>query len=228
MLNSAVITAGGIGKRMNRDIPKQYLQIGGMPIISRTIRIFDNHPLIHEIIVTLPKGQESYFADFVLKRESFQKRIQITNGGDTRQKSVYNGLSLAKDSEFVVIHDAVRPFVSPNIISKCIESAQITGAAIACVKIAETVKRVSGEFLETIPRHDLYLAHTPQVFKTRVILDAHNKAHESGYNGTDDASLLERLKLPVSLVEDEEFNIKITTPADLLLAEIILANQLTS
>ncbi len=223
MIRAVVVTAGGVGRRMESAVPKQYLHLSGMPVLSRTLRVFEEHPMIDVIVLTVPPGNEASCRRDVIEPFGLKKIRHVVSGGATRQESVWNGLLAVRDSDLVAIHDGVRPLVSHHIITATFDVAEEIGASVACRQIKETVKRKTGDStIETIPRADLWLAHTPQTFRTAVILEAHKKARESGFEGTDDAVLVERLGLPVKIVQDSEDNIKITTPRDMILAELLL------
>jgi 2-C-methyl-D-erythritol 4-phosphate cytidylyltransferase len=222
MTCAALVTAGGQGKRMGQEIPKQYLDLQGIPILARTLIVFETHPMIDTIILTVPRGDEAYCRDQLISRFGITKISNIVPGGDTRQQSVYNGLETVTETEIVAIHDGVRPFVTAETVSRTIIVAKATGASVACAPVRDTVKKKQGDHLETISRSNLWLAHTPQSFRTSLILDAHRRAVEDHFVGTDDASLVERLGLPVAIVEDTYTNLKITTPDDLNLAEMLL------
>ena len=219
---AALITARGIGTRMQSRTPKQFLELNGVPILAHTVRAFQNHPLIDRIVVTAPVGHEDTVQTFIVQTYGLEQPVSIVSGGPTRQESVYNGLLHLADSDIVAIHDGVRPFVSAEVITATIEAARSSGASLACVPVSETVKKQKGSQLKTIPRSNLWLAHTPQTFKTSLIIEAHRKAIQDGIVGTDDASLVERLGYPITLVEDSLYNLKITTPQDLKLAHMIL------
>lgn len=226
MTCAALIAAGGTGERMGSDTAKQYLRLVGIPILARTIGVFQNHSLIDYIVVTVPPGDEELCRVRIVQTYGLDKVTHIVAGGPTRQTSVYNGLlKLGDGADTVVIHDGVRPLVTPNVITKTLDAARSTGAATACSPVRETVKRKVGGFLETVPRDDLWLAHTPQTFKTLLILQAHEKAIADGFHGTDDAVLVERLGQPVAIVHDTEDNIKITTPADMERAKMIIEQR---
>jgi len=222
MTCAALVTAGGQGKRMGHEIPKQYLDLQGIPILARTLIVFETHPMIDIIVLTVPRGDEAYCRDQLVSRFGISKIRSIVPGGDTRQQSVCNGLEKVTDTEIVAIHDGVRPLVAAETISRTINAARAIGASVACAPVRDTVKKKQGEHLETISRSNLWLAHTPQAFRTSLILDAHRRAIDDNFMGTDDASLVERLGLPVAIVEDTCTNLKITTPDDLNLAEILL------
>ncbi|MGB6063197.1 MAG: 2-C-methyl-D-erythritol 4-phosphate cytidylyltransferase [Desulfomonilaceae bacterium] len=225
MIVAALVTAAGAGVRMGSRIPKQYLALKGVPILARTLMAFEKHPLIDRIVVTVPPEDEDLCRSEILKPFDLRKVIAIVAGGPTRQASVYNGLTRLEDTDIVAIHDGVRPLISAGVVTATIRAAESTGAALACVPIRDTVKKRTDSHLETIPRSDLWLAHTPQTFRTSLILEAHRKALEAGFNGTDDAMLVERLGLPVEIVEDSRDNIKITTVEDLEMAGMLLERQ---
>ncbi len=225
MICAAIVTAGGVGTRMGADMPKQYLCLAGVPILARTLRIFEEHSEIDFIVVTTPKEQVDFCFSQIVRRYGFRKVRNIVQGGSTRQKSVLNGLKLAEDSDFVVVHDAVRPLVEASIISGTIKNARLHGSAIAACSVRDTVKKADGFILGTLPREDLWLAHTPQTFRTSLISEAHAKALADGFTGTDDASLVERLGLKVAIVPDSAYNIKITSPQDLAVAEKLFVPQ---
>ncbi len=225
MLCAALITAGGLGQRMGSPTPKQYLELNGRPVLAWTLSVFETHPLIEFVVLTVPPGDENFCMEKIVKPYRFQKIRNIVAGGDERQASVRHGLEKLARTDFIVIHDGVRPLVSADIIARSIEIAKTHGAAVACTPVTETVKKRIGEYVNTISRKDLLLAHTPQTFQSRLIMDAHRKALEDGFIGTDDAMLVERLGHPVVAVEDSKENIKITTRTDMALAGILLKSR---
>ncbi len=218
---AAIITAGGKGLRMGADRPKQYLEIMGVPILARTVAVYENHPSIAYIVITVPEEDRSYCQTNIVERFGFSKVRAICPGGSTRQHSVFNGLQHCRDSGVVAIHDGVRPFVSPRVISSAIESAQKFGACLAALPVTETVKRRGQHTLQTVPRDDLWLARTPQVFDTRLIMEAHEMARKQDLEVTDDAALIEWLGKRVEIVRDTFYNIKITTREDMTIAGLI-------
>ncbi|MCA1961768.1 MAG: 2-C-methyl-D-erythritol 4-phosphate cytidylyltransferase [Desulfomonile sp.] len=222
MTVAALITAGGIGTRMATAVPKQYLDLCGLPILVRTLRAFQDNPLVDRIVLTVPAGEEDYCRRKMVEPYQFSKPIAIVTGGPTRQESVFNGLKEVFDAAVVAIHDGVRPLISQDTITRTIEAARAGGAAVACVAVTETVKKRIGQYLTTIPRSDLWIAHTPQTFRTALIVQAHQLAYEQGFEATDDAMLVEWIGHPVTVVEDSDENLKITTPHDLARAEMIL------
>ncbi len=225
MIAAALITAGGVGTRMGADRPKQYLELDGIPILAVTFTAFDRHPQIDRIVVTIPAGDEDTCRALLEEHCSPTKPVTVVAGGATRQASVYEGLKQVEDSDIVAIHDGVRPFVTSKTISECIRAALDVGAALACSPVTDTVKRKTGPVTETVPRDNLWLAHTPQTFHTELILRAHRCAIRERYMGTDDVSLVERLGHPVDIVEDSPDNIKITSPEDVRRALRILRER---
>ncbi len=221
MTCAAIITAGGLGLRMGADRPKQYLEVSGIPILARTIAVYNDHPLISYIVVTVPETDQSYCQTNIIEKFGFHKVRCVVTGGNTRQASVYNGLRGCCDSEIVAIHDGVRPFVSKTVISSAVECARQAGACLAALPVTETVKRRVGGSLRTIPREGLWLARTPQVFATPVIIRAHEFAVERNLEVTDDVSLVEQLGLEVGIIQDNFYNIKITSREDMMIAELI-------
>lgn len=217
----ALITSGGTGARMGLAYPKQYLELNGVPILALTLRRFQEHPLIDEIVVTCPAGDADRCRALVIARFGLSKVKTVLPGGATRQDSVRAGLRAIDSADVVAIHDGVRPFVSERVISETIDSAHRAGAALACVPVKDTVKRARGERLETVDRSDLWLAHTPQTFRFNLIREAHEAARDEGFSATDDAALVERMGHPVEIVEDSWENLKITTPQDVELARFI-------
>ena len=219
-----IIVAGGYGKRMGTDVPKQLLKIDGIPIIERTLIPFVNCPDIDSIIIV---AAELIFGHIKTIMHSFSgsgKSLSLVNGGLERQDSVLNGLeAVPVDTDVVVIHDAVRPFITTRLISECVHSARTHGAATVMRPVKETVKIVDNlEVVKTIDRSSLWITQTPQAFKKELILKAHLKARAEGYTGTDDCILVERLGNKVHVIEGSDMNIKITTPADLMVAETLL------
>jgi 2-C-methyl-D-erythritol 4-phosphate cytidylyltransferase len=210
---------------MGTSMPKQYLNLHGIPVLARTILAFQNHPLVDCVLVTVPPGDEEFCRTNIVQRFRLTKVKGITAGGLERQESVFNGLRELADTDFVAIHDGVRPLVSPSTITRTFEAAETVGASLACSPVRDTVKRGTGNGILTIPREDLWLAHTPQTFRTALIIEAHRAALRDGFFGTDDASLVERLGHRVAVVEEDNYNIKITTPSDLKLAELLIGSQ---
>ena len=223
----ALVPAAGMGKRMGAGINKQYLELGGMPILARTLRIFEDAPFVDRIVVVMPTDEIGFCREQVVERYGFRKVSQIVAGGKERQQSVLNGLRAldgCAEDDIVLIHDGVRPFVPPHVVLRSIEVAREQDGALVAVPVKDTVKVVeAGIVTATPPRETLWLAQTPQAFRYGVIRAAHEIADAEQFLGTDDASLVERLNDKVQVVIGDYRNIKITTPEDLVLAEAFLA-----
>ena len=240
-----IVPAAGLGTRMappssaraKRESPsKQFKELGGVPILVRTLRKFAATPAVYEIVVALRKDEISPFRTQLEKQypEILNKRLQLVEGGQHRQNSVSNALAkIAVDpravnpEDLVLVHDAVRPFVTPEIINAVIAAAQKHGAAIAGWPAVDTVKQVDrtaeGALIKaTIPRAGVVMAQTPQGFRYDILKKVFDEAAADGFLGTDEASLIERAGLPVAVVMGSPRNIKITTPADMELAEFYL------
>lgn len=221
----AIIVAAGCGRRMRSPVAKQFLEIGDVPILVRTLRVFSGHPQIRRIRVVVPQNEMDSCRRLILSEFGVEADLQIIAGGNRRQDSVYQGLKTVEEpGQIVVIHDGVRPFVGRELITACIEGAEETGACIAGVPASDTVKRVGGQNViqETISRENIWLAQTPQAFSLGLIKEAFEKAIADGFSGTDDASLVERLGRPVRIIEGSRQNIKITTSADMDIAPQML------
>jgi 2-C-methyl-D-erythritol 4-phosphate cytidylyltransferase len=222
---SAIIVAAGKGRRMKAALPKQYLMLGGMTILSRTLLSVDACPEISRILLVIPESDMEYCRETVLKAIRLRASVELLAGGASRQESVYNGLSaLPHDDGIVLIHDGVRPFVKIDDIRESIRAAQRHGAGIPGLPVSDTLKLADDEnnVMRTVDRNRLWRVQTPQAFSCRLIKDAHERARLDGYTGTDDASLLERLDMRVHLIPGSIFNIKITGPEDMKLAEALL------
>lgn len=221
----AVIVAAGRGKRMNSSVAKQFLEIEGKPLFVRTLEVFAIHPGISRIQLLVPQEYVDFCKSRIPDELDRKSDISVTVGGEKRQDSVYKGLLALKDpaEKIVLIHDGVRPFVTPGLISACIDGAAETGACIAAIPAPDTLKRVDSQnrITETLKRDGIWLAQTPQAFSLDLIKSAYEKAMADGFSGTDDASLVERTGRIVQIVEGSLFNIKITAPGDLQIAERI-------
>lgn len=231
---AAIVVAAGSGVRMGGDIPKQYLKIGEEMILEKAINAFESHPLVDDIYLVVKKEDLSFCSDAFTKERQFSKIRAIISGGEYRQASVYNGLRIicknyGKDEEsierveppdYVLIHDGVRPFVSPDEISRITEAAVRYGAAAPGIPVNDTVVKADGMWIKESPdRNELYLMQTPQGFYLSRIFDAHKRAKAEGYIGTDDTSLLLRVNEDVALVAGSRSNIKITTADDMVFVE---------
>ena len=222
---SAIILAGGKGKRMGSAISKQFIDIKGKPIIYYTLKKFSENKKIDNIIVVLPEDEVKYFKENILKK--YELRInKIVIGGKERQDSVYNALKSLKNSstDIVLIHDGARPFISERIINEGIKFAEVYGAAAPGVMPKDTIK-VKNEknfSVDTPNRANLVSIQTPQVFKFDEILECHEKIRYNGEMVTDDTMVVEKYGYSVYLYDGEYTNIKVTTPEDLILAERLI------
>ena len=219
---TAIIAAGGRGQRFGGVVPKQLQRVAGRSILERSVSIFLDHPSIDEIVVALPAELVADPPPFL---RASGKPVRLVVGGERRQDSVVNAFMAASDlSDVIVVHDAARPFASADLVSRTIAAAFEAGAALAALPATDTVKRSATAqarvVSETIPRETIFLAQTPQAFRRDVLREALALA-ETGVEGTDEASLAERTGHVVRLVEGEATNIKVTTPADLPVAEAI-------
>jgi 2-C-methyl-D-erythritol 4-phosphate cytidylyltransferase len=229
----AILPAAGLGTRMGAETPKQFLELDGVPIVILSLRRIAACPLISEIIVaTRPENVERLEAR--IRQENFKQRIRVVKGGDSRQGSVAQALKLVgDDSELVVVHDAVRPFVTLEQIIRVIEQARRHKAAILGIPAMDTVKEVKRASLpedvalitNTIPRERVVMAQTPQVFETQLLKKAFAAAEGDCPNASDEAGLVERLGQDVVVVQGSERNIKITSPADMELARFYLHSE---
>ncbi len=225
---TALIPSAGIGLRMGGKTRKQYLHIDGKPIAVHTLLKFQKIREVHHIILIVPEEDIEFCENSILSKFGLTNDIKVIAGGRERQDSVYNGIrALSGDEDMVIVHDGVRPFVTDTMIRESIKTAYRTGAAIVAIPVKDTIKSVSEEgFVEkTIDRSKLWQVQTPQTFQVKLLKQAYEKAMAEGFYGTDDASLVERIKGTIRIVTGSEFNIKITTPKDLILAEIILKYQ---
>ena len=227
MKTVALIVAGGSSERFGGELPKQFVEIAGKPLLSHTIQKFEDAESITEIVLVVAEDYLQYTTEHIIDPFNFHKVVKVVSGGDTRRQSVLNGLdALSTNTQFVAIHDAARPLVSVTDINKVVQVAQKENAAILATQEVDTIKLADGNHIEkTLDRKKIYSAQTPQVFAFTLIKDAHQnfKGDESAI--TDDASLLELEHIKVTLVEASPYNFKITTQSDLLLAEMILQKE---
>ncbi|MBM7704991.1 2-C-methyl-D-erythritol 4-phosphate cytidylyltransferase [Metabacillus iocasae] len=224
MRYEVVIPAAGQGKRMGAGKNKQFIDLQGTPLIIHTLRIFENDSACDSVILVVNQNEVALFENLMSKHD-IRKVHSIVVGGQERQHSVYNGLQAVGDTEVVLIHDGARPFVKKELIHELVQHTKTEGAAVLAVRVKDTIKRVENQHvMETVERSSLWAIQTPQAFLLPLIKEAHEKAMEAGYLGTDDASLVERMGEKVAIVEGSYDNIKLTTKEDLLYAEAILMN----
>ena len=216
----AIIAAAGTGKRIGGEFPKQYLKIAGKPILVYTLEKFDGCHAVGEIILVVEK-EKIGLAEGLLEEWEIRKTVHVIAGGVERQDSIHRALGvLPEQTEWVAIHDGVRPFVSLEKISEVIQAGQDFGAAILAVPEKNTIKKaVEGWVEQTISRKDIWEIQTPQVFKAEWLKTSYTRAFKNHYYSTDDAALIEQAGHRVRLVRGEENNIKITSPADLIIAK---------
>ena len=223
-MDYVIIVAGGKGLRMGSDIPKQFLPIGGKPVLMRTLERFRAYSEALQIILVLPEAQQDYWRQ-LCEQYHFEVNYLLANGGQTRFHSVQNGLALIPDdAEGVVgVHDGVRPFPSVEVIRNCYEAARTAKAVIPVIPVVETVRHIEGEGSVTVPRGDYRLVQTPQTFDIQLLKAANRQPYNDGF--TDDASVVESYGRQITLVEGNRENIKITTPYDITFAEAIINSQ---
>lgn len=225
----ALIPAAGMGKRMGASINKQYLRLDGMPIVARTVSVFEKSSLIDAVYLVIPEEEIPYCREHIVEAFGFSKVVAVVPGGRERQNSVMNGLKAmcghVSEDDVVLIHDGVRPLITENLLGEAIRTARCEDGALAAVPAKDTIKSVAGDYVTGTPdRESLWLAQTPQAFRFGVIYAAHLAAETERFTGTDDASLVERAGGRVRIVRGDYRNIKITTPEDLVLAEAFLAS----
>ncbi len=227
MKNIAIITAGGSGTRIKSEKKKQFIEIMDRPLLFWTIDKFASHPDINQIIITLPQDEIEIYK-MIIGREYQNSSISIIAGGKQRQDSVSNALALCpKDTDLVLIHDGVRPFISQINISNLIKKAQQKKAVIPVSKVKNTIKKIEQDkVVTTVQRDNLVNAFTPQVFQYRLIKECHDNAKKIDLYCTDDAALLEHFGHTVYTLECSSHNFKITDPFDLEIAKFIIKNNL--
>ncbi len=219
MRTIAIIVAGGSGTRFGAELPKQFLNLKGQPILMRTIQAFGDG---FDVIVTLPEGQMELWRQ-LCEKFNFAVPHSVVAGGETRWHSVKNALDSIGDVDgvdVIAVHDGVRPMVTAEIISRTLEAARRDGAAIPVVALNDSVRQVDGDDSHALDRSSLRAVQTPQVFDARLLVDAYQQPYDPTF--TDDASVVEKFGRHVTLVEGDPMNLKITRPMDLALAEYLL------
>lgn len=216
-----IIVAGGKGLRMGADVPKQFIPIGGLPVLMHTINAFKLYDATIDIILVLPESQFGYWRE-LCREYDFNVECRLVAGGGTRFHSVQNGLALMDDDGLVAVHDGVRPFVPIELISGCFEDAERRGAVIPVTDVIETLRHKDADGASrVVPRSDYCLVQTPQVFRADILKQAYRQDYSETF--TDDASVVEAAGYAVSLINGSRNNIKITTPSDLVIAEALLS-----
>ena len=230
---TAVLPAAGLGTRMGADTPKQFLALDGVPLLLFTLRRLAACPLITDFVIAT-RAEEIDSVAKSAEAEKFAQPVSVVRGGDTRQDSVANALAeVSPESEFILVHDAVRPLVTLSQIERVIAEAEACDAAILGIPAMDTVKEVKRASLPTdvalvtatIPRERVVLAQTPQVFRASLLLEAFARARQDGVTASDEAGLVERLGRDVHVVVGAERNLKITRPGDMELAEFYLRQE---
>ena len=219
----AIIPAAGRGKRIGASVPKQFLEIQGRPLLHHTLTVFASCKLIDYVVLVMPRTDVDEMGEDWLNKYEIVREVVV--GGEQRQDSVYNGFnSLEEGTDIVVVHDGVRPFTTPQMITATVEAAQQHGAAITAIPVSDTVKQAADGFVkQTVSRDGLWRVQTPQAFQYGLLQQAFKKAKKDSYYGTDEGSLVEYLGERVKIVPGSELNIKITRKEDLVLGESLLS-----
>jgi 2-C-methyl-D-erythritol 4-phosphate cytidylyltransferase len=213
---------------MGHTTPKQFLTLGGLPLLVHSLRVLEASDAVSAIVLAVPKSEMEYCRREIVSAHGFKKVQAVVEGGEERQDSVGRGLAaVGAEADIVLVHDAVRPFPTANMVARVVAAAAKHGAAIVAIPMRDTVKRAGadGLIVETVDRKPLWLAQTPQAARRALLQEAHRKAQAEGFRGTDEAQLIERLGHRVALVDGSTENIKITRPEDLMIGEAILAGR---
>jgi 2-C-methyl-D-erythritol 4-phosphate cytidylyltransferase len=221
---TAIVPSAGGGTRLGGDLPKQYLPLAGIPLLARTLQALRASGRVDSLILVVPPGHEARCRTEILEPFGLHADAVVPGGAD-RQASVFVGLSwLPEGTDLVLVHDGARPFITAEVIQAAVSAAAAVGAAVVAVPVTDTIKVAGpdGSVKETPERGRLWAAQTPQVFRAALLRDAHRQALQDGFRSTDDSALVERLGHPVRLVPGSPENLKITTTADLALADHIL------
>ena len=218
MHNTVIITAGGIGKRMGSEIPKQFLEVAGKPVLMHTIDAFYEYDPRFELLLTLPEQWEEHWKA-LCEKHHFTIEHRVVVGGEERFHSVKNAINHAT-GELIAIHDGVRPMVSQDTIQRVFESAQIHHAAVPVIPVSQSIRKVTQEGNQSLDRNEYFIVQTPQVFTRKILIEAYNQPYDTRF--TDDASVVENRGYSIHLVDGNEENVKITTTKDLKLVEHFL------
>jgi len=224
----AIVPAAGQGLRMGGAIPKQFLALGKEPLVVHSLRVLQASPVINEIVLAVPQADLDYCLTDLAVRFGFSKITKVVAGGKERQDSVRHALEhVSEETEIVVVHDAVRPFLTEGMVAEVVEAARRAGGAIMALPMRDTVKQVGAErrIERTVDRQSLWLAQTPQAFRRDQLLAAHRKAYAEKVQATDDAFVFEWAGHPVVVVEGSGENIKMTSPEDMIIGEAILVSR---
>ncbi|SDN76959.1 2-C-methyl-D-erythritol 4-phosphate cytidylyltransferase [Bacillus sp. OK048] len=225
MAYQVIIPAAGQGKRMGAGKNKLLLELNNIPILIHTLRVFEEDELCEGIILAISPQDEAEFR-LLLKQHKVKKVLDLVRGGQERQDSIYNALKTVKTDGIILVHDAARPFILKENIHRLLDTAQETGAAIIGVPAKDTMKTVRDHMvMATVERSSLWAVQTPQAFRFSVLYKAYEQAEMDSFIGTDDASLVERISHPVTIIEGDYDNIKLTTREDLFFAEAIVKKR---
>ncbi len=221
-----MVVAGGVGRRFGGEMPKQFLELDGTPVLVHTLRKFEEAGVVGRIVLVLPEERRRWFMENILSHYSFSKLSDVVPGGETRRDSVRHGLECLppeRDS-YVAIHDGVRPFFEIRWLSEGLRALREFPAVAVGIPPVDTVKRVSsrGFAVATLKREGLVMIQTPQMFRTDLIKEAHKRAEMEGWPASDDTVLMERMGHPVKILPGSRWNIKITEPSDLELGKVLL------
>ena len=216
--HSIIITAGGIGKRMGSEIPKQFIEICGKPILLHTLELFYLFDSSMELFITLPEDWKSYWNE-ILEKNNCTIPHQVISGGEERYHSIQNALQYCS-GKYISVHDGVRPLVSASTLKKCFEALENHPAVVPVLNVKESIRQLENGTSNAVNRNEFKLIHTPQCFHATILKEAYLQTFHEGI--TDDASLVEANGVSIHLVESNEENIKITTPNDLKIAELFI------
>jgi 2-C-methyl-D-erythritol 4-phosphate cytidylyltransferase len=225
MTYQVIIPAAGQGKRMGAGKNKLLLELNSIPVFIHSLKVFEEDELCDGIILAIHQQDEAEFIS-LLKEHGVKKVLELVPGGKERQDSIYNALKTVKTDGIILVHDAARPFILKEHIHRLLDTAQETGAAIIGVPAKDTMKTVRDDVvMATVERSSLWAVQTPQAFRFSLLYRAYEQAEKDGFIGTDDSSLVERISHPVTMVEGDYDNIKLTTQEDLFFAQAILQKR---
>ena len=219
-----ILVAAGEGKRIGGKTPKQFVKLHGKPLLAYSVDKFSKVKGIAEVIIAVPPGKEKWASKLLAPELKKFRKVEFAAGGLTRQESVFNALQHVSASvTHVLVHDGVRPFVNPKKVAELIEMLNTEEAVILASPATDTVKLVASDHIaETLDRRQIFLAETPQAFKKEVLMEAHREAQKKGFTFSDDSALVEALGRRVAICPSDGKNLKITSPADLQLARLLL------
>ncbi|MDP4272602.1 MAG: 2-C-methyl-D-erythritol 4-phosphate cytidylyltransferase [Bacteroidota bacterium] len=222
MKRYAIIVAGGKGERMSSDLPKQFIQLRGIPLLMHTIKVFYDYDSFIQLIIVLPANQISLWKK-LCNEHSFAIPHEIVQGGETRFASVKNGLVAIKEKCIIAVHDGVRPLVNRQTLENCYSTAEHYGTAVPVFAIVDSLRKTENNTNFAVERNQYCTVQTPQVFQSSILKIAYNQTYEERF--TDDATVVESLGIELNLVEGNRDNIKVTTPPDLKIAEVLLSER---